>query len=83
MNNSKPTSGHPKVEVKTTTTTHTDTKIAFATRDHEAKEENQDKKTTSGHIKIIDVPLVLCTSRNYMFCFKLRFLNVMWAGSTF
>ena len=67
MKNSNPTSGHPKVEVKTTTTTHTDTKISFATRDHEAREESQDKKTTSEHLKIIDFPVVVSTSGNFMF----------------
>jgi hypothetical protein len=70
-----PTSGHLKVKVKTATTIHTDTKISFATRDHEAKEESQDTKTTSGHLKIIDFPLVLSTSRNFMFFLIFEFLT--------
>ena len=64
---SKPTSGHLKIDPKNKTTTLTDTKNSFATRDHEAKEQSQDKKTTSGNLKIIDFPLVLFTSRNSMF----------------
>ena len=38
-----------------------------ATRVHETKKKNRITKTTSGHLKINVFPLVLRTSRNFMF----------------